>query len=569
MLKAKKLMSILLVVVMVSASLSACGKANNTTTDNGTATPTAAAEATAAPEATAEPTATIAPTESALESVIPDETVTLTVYTQLANYSGEQIGWFAKVMLDKFNVKLNIVNDGDGVFTTRMESGDLGDIVVFGNDTDEYSQAHEAGLLWDWEDEDILATYGTYIQDNMALALEKNKLLSGGTIYGFGHNVATSAEDHESFFYHPDIRWDLYSQLGYPAVNTLEDYIEILADMVELNPTSDTGGQTYGVSLFPDWDGDMVMFVKSTAALYGYDEFGFGFYDTKTDTYQHLFADDSQYFRSLKFYNTLYQRGLLDPDSMTQTSADQTETYQAGGAFFVIFDWMGSGAYNSEEHLAQGRAMLPLVAADAQNIAYGLNVNGGNRVWTIGAKSQYPELCMSIINWLATPEGRMTSEYGPQGVTWDYDADGENKINNSTWTIDAVNPEATDDTYNYQTWSSRVTDDVADIIKDWRNFTTFKDFDDYIGNNGFSVAPGTSYTTGTKSDELATTWNQVAECIKTYSWQAIYAATDAEYDSIVAEMKDQAYAYGYEECKAFYETEATLRAALAKAAKGE
>ena len=28
---------------------------------------------------------------------------------------------------------------------------------------------------------------------------------------------------------------------------------------------------------------------------------------------------------------------------------------------------------------------------------------------------------MEIINYLATPEGRMTMEYGPKGYTWDYD----------------------------------------------------------------------------------------------------------------------------------------------------
>ncbi len=607
MLRTKKVMAMLLVIAMGLASFSACGKETNNTGSTSNATPEATATSAPASDSnseTAEATATIAPTEAApevdvLADIIPAETVELTVYTQLANYSGEQIGWFAQVMLDKFNVKLNIVNEGDGVFTTRMESGNLGDIVVFGNDTDEYSQAYNAGMLWDWDDEDLVETYGSYIYENMAQALEKNRSISDGVLYGFGHNVATSADDHESPFYHPDIRWDLYSQLGYPEVGTLEDYIDVLADMVELCPTSDTGGQTYGVSLFPDWDGDMVMFVKATAALYGYDEFGFGLYDTNTDTYQDLFADNSQYLRCLKFYNQLYQRGLLDPDSMTQTSADQTETYQAGGAFFVIFNWMGSGTYNTEEHLAAGKAMLPLVADDLSNITYGLNVNGGNRVWTIGAKTQYPELCMAIINWLATPEGRMTTEYGPQGVCWDYNADGqpyltdlgeackadtkteltdgfsgtyadgESKINNTTWTVDAVNPETDGETYNYKNWTTRITDDVSAIEADWRNFTGFKSYASYINNHGVSVAPGTAYTTGTKSDELATTWNQVAEAVKSYTWQAIYADTDDQFNALWAEMEDKVNAYGYADCVAFLQDEAAKRAELAKAAKGE
>ena len=43
--------------------------------------------------------------------------------------------------ITKFNVKLNIIPDSDGVYETRMESGNLGDLVLWGNDSDEYQQA--------------------------------------------------------------------------------------------------------------------------------------------------------------------------------------------------------------------------------------------------------------------------------------------------------------------------------------------------------------------------------------------------------------------------------------------
>ena len=38
---------------------------------------------------------------SAQDTVIPEETVTLQVFSQLANYSGLQAGWFADVLLEK------------------------------------------------------------------------------------------------------------------------------------------------------------------------------------------------------------------------------------------------------------------------------------------------------------------------------------------------------------------------------------------------------------------------------------------------------------------------------------
>ena len=152
-----------------------------------------------------------------------DDIVTLEVYSQLANFSGEQTGWSADVLKEKLGIKINIVPNNDGVFETRMENGDLGDVVVWGADNTNYPLAVEAGLLFDWEEDDLLTDFGPDIKKNMPDALAKNKELTktitdgkSDTLYGFGHNVALSSEDHESFFYTWDIRWDLYKELGYP-----------------------------------------------------------------------------------------------------------------------------------------------------------------------------------------------------------------------------------------------------------------------------------------------------------------------------------------------------------------
>ena len=95
--------------------------------------------------------ATETPDEDDLSDIIPSETVTLDVYDQLANYSGEQTGWFGQIMLEKFNVKLNIIPEADGTYDTRMESGNLGDLVIWGNDSDQYIEAVNKGMLFDWE----------------------------------------------------------------------------------------------------------------------------------------------------------------------------------------------------------------------------------------------------------------------------------------------------------------------------------------------------------------------------------------------------------------------------------
>lgn len=522
-----------------------------------------------------------------ISDIIPEETVTLDVYSQLIEYQGEQQGWFAKELLDRFNVKLNFINDGsDDLYEKNAAEGDLGDIVIWGTDTEQYHSAIDNGLLLDWEQNSVLEKYGSYVQEHMAKALEKNKNNSGGHIYGFGYDVAAEGGEFGDFDYHPDIRWDLYEKIGEPEVSTLEDYVDVLKQMKEICPTSDSGEETFGVSLFPDWDGDMVMFVKSTCTnFYGVDEFGLGFYDVDDGTFQGCLDEDGYYFKALHFYNNLYRNGLLAPDSRTQSYDDVIADYSDGAAFFCIFGWMGAPAYNSAEHTADGKMMLPLATKDQDTLVYGLNENGGNRLWTIGAKTEYPELTMAIINWLCTPEGRLVMEYGPKGICWDYDVDGnacliENagwpegsgyegdwdegipEFNNTTLAINTINPDSNGQTYNSKYWPNVLNKQVSEIEERWREKNNVSSVREYLSKFEYSVSKPNTYTGGTKSDELGKKWNDVATCVKEGSWDAIYADSEEEFNQIVNKMCEDAIAAGYEECVQWCQNEAALRKAL-------
>ncbi|MBQ1310477.1 MAG: extracellular solute-binding protein [Blautia sp.] len=532
---------------------------------------------------------------------IPEETITLDVYDQLANYSGEQTGWFGQIMLEKFNVKLNIIPESDGTYDTRMEAGNLGDLVIWGNDSDQYLQAVDKGMLFDWEEDDILQDYGPYIAAHMEKALEKNRNLSGGTVYGYGFDVATSAEDPQSMMYTWDLRFDLYQEIGAPEIRNYDDLVEVLKQMKEICPTDDNGNPTYGVSLFNDRDGNMVMYVKSTASAYtGGDEFGFGLYDPSTQTFTGCLEEAGPYYDALKFYNKLYREGLLDPDSQTQGYSGMNEDYLNGTAFLNVFNFMGSALYNTPQHLADGKIMYPVAPAEATPIRYGLNVYGGNRIWSIGANTENPELCMAIYNWLATPEGRMTAEYGPKDVCWYYDEegythftelgqavktdittpmgepysgtydDGSFKMNNSTWSLDAKNPDSNGETYNYRNWASFSTEAGSEIEQAWREWAGAETPDLYFDKIGqYKLSPGTTYSEGVRDTELDAKWSQVAECIKTNTWKAIYAETEEDFEAIFADMVSQAKEYGYDECVEWCEGEAQIRAAAEDAALSE
>lgn len=182
-------------------------------------------------------------------------------------------------------------------------------------------------------------------------------------------------------------------------------------------------------------------------------------------------------------------------------------------------------------------------------------------------------------------------EYGPKDVCWYYDEngktqftelgrsakldvktqmtdgysgtyeDGSFKMNNTTWAIDAPNPDSNGETYNYLRWESFASEPQSDIDADWRSFTGFDTRDEYLGSKPFNFTPGTTYTPSARPDDLMVVWNQVIDCIKTKSWEAIYAKSDEEYDQIVSEMISQAKEYGYDKCVEFQENEAKLRTA--------
>ena len=529
-----------------------------------------------------------------------NEVIKLNVYSQLANFSGKQIGWSADILKKKFNVELNIIPEGDGVFETRMTSGNLGDIVVWGADNDKYPLAVKNNLLFGWEDDNVLDEYGPYIKKNMPDALKKNKELTktitngaSDKLYGFGANVALNSKDHESFFYTWDTRWDLYKKLGYPKIKNLQDYHKMLKNMQKLCPSDDSGNKVYAVSLWPDWDDAMVMYVKAMAtAYYGYDELALGLYDPTNGKYHDALEENGPYLEMLKWFNDLYQDGLIDPDSMTQTYDEMIAKVQNGGTLFSIFNYSGSLGYNTKEHTSAGKLMYCMKPEDASPIVYGMNTQGGDRVTTIGAKTEYPDLCMEIINYLATPEGRMTMEYGPKGYTWDYDDqkhayltdvgmkcqkdknttmgggykgsyhDGELQINNVTWSLDASNPDSDGETYNKESWASYNATPSSDIEKDWRDKTGCTTINEYMEKGKYTVAPGTSFSKETQDTTLKTTWNQVTTEIKNSSWKAIYAKSDKKFDSVVASMKKSAKKYGYDKCVEWSRNQASRRKAL-------
>ncbi|MCM1307355.1 MAG: extracellular solute-binding protein [Butyrivibrio sp.] len=547
-------------------------------------------------------------------------TVTLTVFSQRANDEGIQGGWMGAILKDKFNVELNIVKESGNTLTTRMEAGDLGDLVIWGADGEDYKAAVDAGLLLDWEYEDLLKEHGTYMYEHMQSALEKNRRISGdGKIHGIGQGIAaedeSGREQHQEFMYAWELRYDYYVELGCPEVKDLDDLFDVFVKMKENHPTDDEGKETYAITIWPDWDGNMVMYPKSLAsAYYGIDEFALGFYDFTTNEFidpLRINEDGSYgpYLEMIQYFNRLYRAGLLDPDSDIQKNEQANAKIKSGRSFWSIFNYAGSAQFNSVENLANGKGMYTVIPEEATPVVYGLSPLGGSSLWTIGSKTKQPELCMQIINWFATPQGNLEQQYGPKGLCWDYDENGKTyltelgkltatdnntemtsdnpdyqiycgdtfrngmqKINNIVWSLDAINPES-GETFNKKGWASeQVPPAEGSIEAIWRENNNAESMDKYLDARGkFIISQKYSYAEGKKDADLKLVWEQVTKSITTWSWRAIEADTEEEFENAVNEMLKEAKSYnngeGYNQCVEWSENEAKILTDIIKEAQ--
>lgn len=577
----RKTFSLLLLAAMLIVSTAAC----TSNTNNGPAS-----TASTAPSAGGA-------TETAGSS--QREEITLDVFSMLSNFSGEQTGWFAKVIKDKFNINLNIIasnleGGGDVKFATMMAAGNLGDLVIFGDDGQKYLDSIKAGMLVDWTKDGLLDSKGQNILKYAPKAIEKNKANFGGgsSVYGIGFDVGDDKpgpSEAKDLTYNPNLRWDLYEKLGRPEINTMEDYLPVLKQMQELEPKSESGRPTYAFSMWADWDGNMMVLTKAWAGIHGFDEGdgfnpgGFSLVSADKDEYQGVLDEDGYYMRGLKLYYDANQMGLVDPDSMTQKFEDVVNKMKDGQLLFTFFPWLDD-TYNTAEHMAEGKGFALVPFKEERTFSYGYDPYGGNRVWAIGSKTKHPDRVLELIDWLYSPEGNMISSNGPEGLNWELKdgkpvltafgeqalpandtavpeefgggtwKDGMSQLNNSTFKTTNINPD-NGEPYDYNLWQSTLEKSPTKLDQDWRaamgGALTAKD---YLEKNN-QLAIMRPLFTGTPpsviSDELEQKRGQVAQVIKQFSWKMVYAKNEAEFNKLRQEMLDKAKGLGYDEVLAW------------------
>lgn len=518
-----------------------------------------------------------------------EEFIVVDVFDTLANYQGIQSGWFAKVVKDKFNMELNIIapnvaGGGTTLFQSRLAAGNLGDLIISSGEYETVQSMAAAGLLLNME---------PYLKDRQIMryshAIEAfNEVIVPEGIYAIPSEVSlgsptTPGEVAEPTF-GPYVRWDLYKQLGYPRIGTLEELLPVLKQMQQLEPVAENGKKTYAFSFFKDWDENMMNAAKQPCCFYGYDEFGFVLVKADSSDYQNILDDDSPYIRSLKWFFDANQLGLVDPESGTQSYSTFVQKYEEGQLLYCPWPWTSKAVYNTVAHLEDGKGFFMVDIGDMEPYSYGCSREGNQKlVMAVGAQTQDPERMAAFVDWLYSPEGIAANQAevsdgaaGPRGLCWDYGADGAPCLTEfgkkafgesraelpegwgqGTWAdgISALNYKAvklleTDDRgypYAYQLWDSVKNQGKTALERDWQEHMDADTTMEYLEKNKkLMVSPGFGYTRPQKSSEEEAIRSQCRSVICKYSWEMIFAEDEETFYGLLARMQKETKSLGYD-----------------------
>lgn len=517
------------------------------------------------------------------------EFITVDVFDSQSNYQGIQSGWFAKIIKDKFNMELNIIapnvaGGGETLLQTRSAAGNLGDLILTSAAGGKLQDLVTAGLIIDMtefmEGKKNLSKYQAAIEyTNKTLAKEEGiwaipseiserpaDTNLGGTVLNFGTYI----------------RWDLYKQLGYPKMKTLEDLLPVMKEMQDIAGVSDSGKKIYAFSLFKDWDSEYLGAANQIPYMYGYAPIGYAYAKADdSEEPQSALAEDSLYIRGLKFFFQANQMGLLDPESTTQNFDALSKKYKDGAVLWSPWPWQSSG-YNTADHTSSGKAFNTAAVEDFQLYDWGCYTKGNpyNSIM-IGSKAKDPQRLMDFIDWLYSPEG-LTVAYsgslsGIKGLMWDVEGgkpvltdfgykcltngdktlmpeeygggtylDGIERLNFKAVSDGEINPE-TGYPYNYLMWDDYLSLTLTDMERDWQTHMKAKNAAEYFYKNKQAViSVGSGYAVSAEDPDITTIRAQIRSTIVEYSWKSVFAKDEGEFTRLIQEMTDIAMGLGYE-----------------------
>ena len=385
----RKLLSLIMALTLTATCFVGCGSKDNTANEK---------------------------SETPLLDAMDKTPITLTLFNCDLNEDWDFTDDVAKKITELTGVTLEITHPvaGDAqAIPLMIASGEYPDLIYAKGDTGKLIDAGAIIKLDDMIEEkgdNLKALYGDQL-DRLRASADDPSIYTVGT-YGVSAEV-----------YEPggtlQVQHDVLKDAGYPEINTIYEYEELIKNYIAENPTTEDGQQRIGLSLMAsDWRWLITTGNIASAAIGIPDDGQFAVNDeTGETTYKFTLPEIKEYFQWLNHMNDI---GLLDPESFTQ----KEDTYKAkisSGRVVGLSDaaWDYSDAEKtllSEGKAGSTYARLAVTVSDEykdQSLKdYGF---GGGWGIAISESCENKERTFEFLDWMASDEAQVLLNWGIEG----------------------------------------------------------------------------------------------------------------------------------------------------------
>ena len=510
----------------------------------------------------------------------PQQSITLTVYIQQMDptENGTWTGFMEDRLYADTNIKIDFYpsdTSSNEKLKQYMAAGTLPDIIGFqGNESPQlYIDAKLLLPLENYQDT-LPSIFGNDVYQK-AIDYSKNFFGNNQSLYLMP--LAIGTEDENDFQYLPMLRWLPYKKIGEEKPETLDNYLDLVYQMFQTTSLNASGEKVYGFSLSGEWDTYSMQDAASLGYLYGIDIKEFSpLMETNmiTQTTSSILQDNSFYKKALKFYFLANQKGLLDPDSRSQTYRSLEKKCEDGRVLFTYSPILAkayvAAASDSEGYFGQSDGYAPVVADDMKIYKTDDQELGDNSFLGIVNTSEKTNEACTFLNWFYSMDTQAFLYNGPYGQYWELDKSGKPYMATLGWKKMDSNqkaPEAfsdfallgttlTSDGYplSHQYWESSRSHYQTKLDKEIAKFLGTDTLSGYLKENN-QIAESTLAVRMSPAlpDDLSESADQVGTLVCKASWNMIYAKNEAEFEQEWDTLCKEAEDLGMNQIEIFYQ----------------
>lgn len=347
-----------------------------------------------------------------------DEPITLTFFSA----DGEEKEFddpVAQKITEETGIKLDIdypVGGNDETIPLMIASGDYPDLIYAKGDIGKLIDAGgviKLDELIEEKGDNLKAMYGDQIE-RLRNSVDDPSIYTVGT-YGVDNAYWQTSGTFQ-------IQLAVLRELGYPEINTLEEFEAAITEYYEMYPEID-GQKTLPLSLLgSDWRW-LITVGNPAGFAAGHEDDGQWVVDDETGetTYKFLVPEMKEYF---KWLNGMNAKGLLDPESFTHTHDTYISKLSSGRVLSIADqDWDFGDA--DKALVTAGKeertyAPLPVTLGDDYK-SKGLKDYGFAGGWgiAISSTSEHQDEAFEFLDWMASEEAQILTNWGIEGENYD------------------------------------------------------------------------------------------------------------------------------------------------------